>query len=48
MLPAETCTLEKQEACSGEGAALARDHTKGAIDTGNFTLTVSGGEQALI
>lgn len=30
---------------SREVSALAEDQTKGAIDTGTFTLTVPGGEQ---
>ena len=33
---------------SREDSALADDQTKGAIDTGTFTLTVPGGEQELI
>lgn len=33
---------------SREVSALAEDQTKGAIDTGTFTLTVPGGEQGLI
>ncbi len=33
---------------SREVSALAGDQTKGAIDTGTFTLTVPGGERGLI
>lgn len=33
---------------SREVSALAEDQTKGAIDSGTFTLTVPGGEQGLI
>lgn len=47
------CTQEKKKQpfvslSSREVSALAEDQTKGAINTGTFTLTVPGGEQGLI
>lgn len=36
---------KKQNSSSGEVSALTGDQTKGAIDTGIFTLTLPWGEQ---
>lgn len=52
MLPTESLYTEKKQPfvslSSREVSALAEDQTKGAIDTGTFTLTAPGGEQGLI